>query len=581
MLPLATPAGLLLNEMVHAPAPLVGALREMLAAALELDVGLFEPRGPAAAALYVLRLLVRVEGYMLALEALAAGQSEGQSERQSEGPSAGGGRSATASSASVSSAPVEELGGAHGGAPIAGGWSSLLRERLRGSSERLQTLRRGRLALREQMESTAVPMVRQWLSKAVRAQHTESTCALRAHLAYLHRNVRASELTPASVATMLSSQVYLATNFEGLISLEPADAVSRPQRRLPTGGEDRRGTWLVPPAQRQGLAEMRRAAVERATRAHEALMLSPLETFCVYQRHRPKVLSWLEREGGEATSVSHAGSRRPSLQGAQDSAVPRPSMSTTGERGAVLGTSSASSSSLRPPSGLPQASLVLEAIVHVLSDGPAAEAADVILGAQDGASLLPRTAPTSALAATAAAAAATTARAWVGMGGNRANRGRFVLSAEETARRRREAEWLAAAQTALAAGGAVGASGGASRGAAGASGGDALGYEEWLWRTTTAAVDMEVNVQLGEFTLRTNPVQLLAPTIPTHPDFMAATAGLLGTLDEQRRLHCALHSATLHREWMQLVCAALSNLAPLVASDGAPCCLAACALAAH
>ena len=104
--PLATPFGLLFNELVHSPSatlqvfshalsvytcrflpraqlvaccyPLIRAPREyqavceMLEGALELDVGYCDPRGATAATMYMLRLAVRVEEYALYLERLSS-----------------------------------------------------------------------------------------------------------------------------------------------------------------------------------------------------------------------------------------------------------------------------------------------------------------------------------------------------------------------------------------------------------------------------------------------------------------------------------------------------------------------------
>jgi hypothetical protein len=39
--------------------------------------------------------------------------------------------------------------------------------------------------------------------------------------------------------------------------------------------------------------------------------------------------------------------------------------------------------------------------------------------------------------------------------------------------------------------------------------------------TTTSAVDTEINVQLGEFTLKKHQMELLGNEIVTHPDYMA------------------------------------------------------------
>ncbi|CAM9735833.1 unnamed protein product, partial [Hapterophycus canaliculatus] len=63
---LATPCGLLFNELIKSPKVLLSSLDRMLDTALELDTGRYSP-AQSPSILYVLRLVVRVEGFMLFL----------------------------------------------------------------------------------------------------------------------------------------------------------------------------------------------------------------------------------------------------------------------------------------------------------------------------------------------------------------------------------------------------------------------------------------------------------------------------------------------------------------------------------
>ena len=54
---------------------------------------------------------------------------------------------------------------------------------------------------------------------------------------------------------------------------------------------------------------------------------------------------------------------------------------------------------------------------------------------------------------------------------------------------------------------------------AGAVGAGSASYEEWLRITTTAAVETELNLQLGTFTLKSNQTELLAAEFRQLPDF--------------------------------------------------------------
>ena len=62
----ATPVGLLFNELVNEPQIVVDAIISMLSTVLEMDEGKYSERS-SPKILYVVRLAVRVEAYLLAL----------------------------------------------------------------------------------------------------------------------------------------------------------------------------------------------------------------------------------------------------------------------------------------------------------------------------------------------------------------------------------------------------------------------------------------------------------------------------------------------------------------------------------
>jgi len=76
-------------------------------------------------------------------------------------------------------------------------------------------------------------------------------------------------------------------------------------------------------------------------------------------------------------------------------------------------------------------------------------------------------------------------------------------------------------------------------------------FEEWLRRVTTLAVDTEINVQLGEFTLKKNPMQLLPDDVFAFEDFQY----VIGKYDPERgdALQCAEVNNTQNRQWWRLV----------------------------
>jgi len=76
-------------------------------------------------------------------------------------------------------------------------------------------------------------------------------------------------------------------------------------------------------------------------------------------------------------------------------------------------------------------------------------------------------------------------------------------------------------------------------------------FEEWLRRVTTLAVDTEINVQLGEFTLKKNPMQLLPDDVFAFDDFKY----VIGEFHPERgdALQCAEVNNTENRQWWRLV----------------------------
>ena len=243
----------------------------MLEGALELDVGYCDPRGATAATMYVLRLAVRVEEYVLYLERLSSEHEEpGVRGRRAGGKSKGragpfarpGTQTGSASNGGASLAIRIYVGGRSRvkplesvfpepsrltlihqvpscAAPELGGFARLLGERISITSEARQQLQRGRLALREKLDGAASSILRSWFARAVREQRVDVACAVRAHMAYLHRNLAPGELDQRAVATLLVSQVYLSTNFEGFSALEPVRDMGsgRSRRRAPSEAE--------------------------------------------------------------------------------------------------------------------------------------------------------------------------------------------------------------------------------------------------------------------------------------------------------------------------------------------------------
>ena len=80
-------------------------------------------------------------------------------------------------------------------------------------------------------------------------------------------------------------------------------------------------------------------------------------------------------------------------------------------------------------------------------------------------------------------------------------------------------------------------------------------YEEWLRQTTTLGVDTEVNVQLGEFTLKKHRVEPVDPRMTQFADFRAVFGGdvTAGSTTGTTGFQCAEVKNTTHRLWVRMV----------------------------
>lgn len=158
---LATPCGLLFNELVRSPYNIMASLEAMLDLMLEHDTGRFsEASSPTI--LYVVRLVVQVESFILFLQ---------DQER------------------------ARELRG------------------LACSPAHLAFLGDSQVRLRTKLNTVVFPMLERWHARVVKKKELHKACVVSAHLAYLFRNLREADLNYTNVSTLLCAQVFLTINF--------------------------------------------------------------------------------------------------------------------------------------------------------------------------------------------------------------------------------------------------------------------------------------------------------------------------------------------------------------------------------
>ena len=73
---------------------------------------------------------------------------------------------------------------------------------------------------------------------------------------------------------------------------------------------------------------------------------------------------------------------------------------------------------------------------------------------------------------------------------------------------------------------------------------EADGYRTWLWRVCNESVDTEINVELGEFTIKSSRAMLT----PVHMGDFDDYRQLFGPMDAARRPQCALVSSSAERQ---------------------------------
>ena len=168
---LATPAGILFNELVHSPHAVSEPVLRLVETVVELDSGRFAASSAnCSAILYVLRMATRFEGFVRAVLAHANGGHGANGDK-------GGAKSKGA------------IGGVNGGAssrePARGlACSDATLSQLRTCADRLG------VHLRRDMHA----MVEQWCNVALAGREVGAACTLYAHLGFLYKHVEEHEL---------------------------------------------------------------------------------------------------------------------------------------------------------------------------------------------------------------------------------------------------------------------------------------------------------------------------------------------------------------------------------------------------
>ena len=469
---MATPAGLLLHELSNAPAPLVDAVEEILALSLELDTGRHD--APVSAGLlYAARLMTRMHAFVRFLLVESGWGREvdaGEGEKTSE-KNAGGDEEASAASRGP--------GGWAGGSGARG---------VRCPSAAARPLLHAAARLRSALDDRVRPTLRRWLAAAVKDGSAKAACLLHAHLAYLHWSTPPASLDRRGAQTLLTAQAYILVNHP---FVDAADANSKLRKN-------------------QGDAGF----------VDEGLGFAPTELFDLFQRQRAGLLTWLESNPEAADGVleevvrvltlNSAGVEEHDIFGGEDRDGGKRTERTA--RGWFGLGKDASAESLGDASNDADAAAATK--ISSASEGKVRHT-DRRWVRVPGPGGVGRYIPeTEAAAAAAAAGVELVPRRLVDGEASRA-----AASASESTPVSDDAAELGDTLGAVPLTGAAAVS--AESRAAGMS------YADWMRSVTTMAVEMEVNAQLGEFTVRKNRLKSLQRSVLEMPDFNAALGATL------------------------------------------------------
>lgn len=168
---LATPVGLLLNELLRSPKVVLDAFEQILFQALELDCGRFNDTS-SMVILYVVRMMVRVERFLL----VVIDHHEHAAQRKT---------SSVGARAYVRGLAVDSCAAA------------------RASQERL----------RHQLLNKVHGTLERWRMRAAKERRVHDLCTIYAHMAYAFSNVTRDTYDYRIVLTLLVSYVFINVNY--------------------------------------------------------------------------------------------------------------------------------------------------------------------------------------------------------------------------------------------------------------------------------------------------------------------------------------------------------------------------------
>jgi hypothetical protein len=221
---LKTPAGLLFNELANSPETLVQSIEAMLILICEMDTGKWSTSSKLI--LYIVRLVVRVEGYMVFMI----------EQKQS-----------TSANAKVRGVDCV-------------------------SDDKLAEIVAYRGRMRVRLNNQVFTMLDRWCDDATKNGQIQHANIVHAHMAYLFKNVTASELSVPIISTICIAQIFLTIHYRFDMGIKAGTTKAR------TNAESDAAVSL-------------------------SLGIAQTEVFDIFQKHRGGVLAWLTAHPRENNEI--------------------------------------------------------------------------------------------------------------------------------------------------------------------------------------------------------------------------------------------------------------------------------------
>lgn len=192
---LATPLGLLCNELKMSPHASIKPLTDLLEYAIDLDPGCYTEE-TGFMILYVIRLIIRIEGFILFFIKYHQWDKNKVSKSR---------------------------------------WEGFVRG-LESTDEHIQLMIEKQNELRDIINEQIFPMLERWKEHAIKIDDMPTACILYAHLAYLFLHTTKEEFTPEIVITLISSQIFLNSHYQFHSENDTGKKVKRTSKGLQSIG---------------------------------------------------------------------------------------------------------------------------------------------------------------------------------------------------------------------------------------------------------------------------------------------------------------------------------------------------------